>query len=675
MISNKKILIYGLLFFLSRISFSQTVCNGLGQNPQTAFPVCGTDTFKMASVPICGDKLVPGPCTASQVTDKNPYWYKFTCFSAGTLGFLIKPNTISDDYDWQLFDVSNRNPTDIYTDASLFVSCNWSGEVGNTGASAVGTLNYVCGSTSLGPALPLFSKMPSLLQGHNYLLLISHYSDSQSGYSLSFGGGSANITDPVPPNLLKARAACDGSSISVKLNKKMKCSSLATNGSDFSISPAIASIIKAEGIGCSTGFDMDSVVLTLSEIVPPGDYTIRIETGTDGNNLLDNCDRGFPTGQSLPVTVFPLTPTPMDSISTIGCAPAVLELVFKDPMFCNSIAADGSDFVITGTHPVSIVGAKGVCNANGLSQLVRVSLSTPIQQAGTFQIKLQNGTDGNTIINECGAPTIAGAILEFITSDTVSADFNTKIRTGCLTDTIDYLHDGKNGVNSWNWSFDNNLSSTLKATTLIWSTYGQKRVTLIVTNETCYDTSSSIITLISNKVTADFETSAVVCPGDPALFTDNSTGPVTSWEWDFGNGNTSLLNIPPLQSYLYSNSINNIPVQLIVKNISGCSDTAIKMIQIIGNCYIAVPKAFSPNNDGLNDFLYPTNAYKAKNLLFKVFNRFGQLVFETQNWNIKWDGTYKGYPQDPGTFIWILQYINIDTGKRTELKGSTVLIR
>jgi gliding motility-associated-like protein len=675
MISNKKILIYVLLFFLSRNSFSQTVCNGLGQNPQTAFPVCGTDTFKMASVPICGDRLVPGPCTASQVTDKNPYWYKFTCFSAGTLGFLIKPNTFSDDYDWQLFDVTNRNPADIYTDSSLFVSCNWSGEPGNTGASAAGTLPSVCGSTGTGPALPLFSKMPSLLLGHNYLLLISHFSDSQSGYSLSFGGGSANITDPVIPNLLKARAACDGSSVSVKLNKKMKCSSLAANGSDFSISPAIAPIISAVGIGCSTGFDMDSVVLTLGGIVPPGNYSIRIETGTDGNNLLDNCDRGFPIGQSLPVTVYPLTPTPMDSISKIGCAPVVLELVFKDPMFCNSVAADGSDFVITGTQPLSIVGATGVCSANGLSQLVRVSLSAPIQRAGNFQIKLKNGTDGNTIINECGVPTIAGAMLQFITSDTVYADFNTKLRLGCLTDTIDYLHDGKNGVNSWNWSFDNNLSSTLKATSVVFSTYGQKRASLIVTNGTCHDTSSSTITLTSNKATASFESTAVVCPGDPALFTDKSTGSVTSWEWDFGNGNTSLLNIPPLQSYPSSNSIKNIPVQLIVKNIAGCPDTAIKTIQVIGNCYIAVPKAFSPNNDGLNDFLYPTNAYKAKDLLFKVFNRFGQLVFETQNWNIKWDGTYKGYPQDPGTFVWILQYINIDTGKRIELKGSTVLIR
>jgi hypothetical protein len=517
--------------------------------------------------------------------------------------------------------------------------------------------------------------MPSLIQGHNYLLLISHFSDSQSGYSLSFGGGTANITDPIIPNLLKARAACDGSSVSVKLNKKMKCSSLASNGSDFSISPTIAPITSAVGIGCSTGFDMDSVVLTLAGRVPPGNYTIYVQTGTDGNNLLDNCDRGFAAGQSLPVTVYPLTPTAMDSISKIGCTPRYIELVFKDPMFCNSIAADGSDFIITGPYPISISGASGICNSNGFAQTVRVNLSTSIQKAGTFQIILKNGTDGNTIINECGVPTIVGSMLQFNSIDTVSAYFNTNIKYGCLSDTIYYFHDGNNGVNSWKWSFDNNISSTLNATSLIWSTIGDKLATLIVTNGTCSDTSSSIITLINNKVTAAFESTSVVCPSDPAQFIDKSTGPVTSWEWDFGNGITSSLNTPPTQFYPPSNSIKNTVVQLIVKNIAGCPDTLIKTIQVIGNCYIAIPKAFSPNNDGLNDYLYPTNAYKAKDLFFIVYNRFGQIVFETKNWKNKWDGTFNGKPQDTGTYVWYLKYTNIDTGNKIDLKGSSILIR
>ena len=114
---------------------------------------------------------------------------------------------------------------------------------------------------------------------------------------------------------------------------------------------------------------------------------------------------------------------------------------------------------------------------------------------------------------------------------------------------------------------------------------------------------------------------------------------------------------------------------LIVTNNIGCADTAIQTIGVVNNCYIAVPNAFTPNGDGLNDFLFPTNAYKATNLQFKIFNRFGQLLFSTTNWTQKWDGKFKGQPADPGTYVWLLQYTNIDTGLRIDQKGTTVLIR
>ncbi|MBC7888005.1 MAG: gliding motility-associated C-terminal domain-containing protein [Ferruginibacter sp.] len=667
---NKRLLLFIFLVILLRNGFAQTPCTALGQNPGTAFPVCGIDTFSIASVPICGDRQVPGPCTAVPLTDKNPYWYKFTCFTAGTLGFLITPNTITDDYDWQIFDITNHNPDDVYTNASLFVACNWSGDGGLTGASSLGTSLSRCDGTGV----PRFSSMPTLIQGHEYILLVSHFSNSQSGYYLSFGGGTANITDPVNPILKQARAACDGTSISVKLNKKMKCSSLAANGSDFSISPAIAPIISATGIGCSAGFDMDSVVIKLGGILPPGNYTIRIETGTDGNNLLDNCNRSIPSGQSLPVTVFPLIPTPMDSLSKTGCAPDVLNLVFKDPIFCNSIAADGSDFVVTGTSAVAVSGASGICNAAGFTSIIQVRLSAPIHRAGAFQVRLQTGSDGNTVINECGVQTVAGSFKSFTTTDTVSALFSSAIRFGCIADTVNYVHDGRNGVNSWKWSFEHTISSGAMDTSITYRTFGTKSATLIVSNGNCSDTSTSTV-LLNNNVTASFLSTAVVCPGDPAAFTDTSTGPVISWAWNFGNGNQSTLQAPPPQFFLSTNVIRDVPVQLIVKNDIGCADTATNTIRVVGNCYIAIPKGFSPNNDGLNDFLYPTNAYKARDLIFRVYNRVGQLLFQTKDWTNKWNGTFKGNPQDPGTYVWILNYTNIDTGKRFELKGSTVLIR
>jgi len=69
------------------------------------------------------------------------------------------------------------------------------------------------------------------------------------------------------------------------------------------------------------------------------------------------------------------------------------------------------------------------------------------------------------------------------------------------------------------------------------------------------------------------------------------------------------------------------------------------------------------------------NAYKATDLLFRVYNRVGQLVFETRDWTKRWDGRFKGQPADMGTYVWILVYTDIKTGKKYNLKGSSILLK
>src|ERR1700733_8439017 len=178
------------------------ICTALGQTPATAFPVCGTSVFQQQTVPLCLNNLVPTQCNSiepAQYSDVKPFWYKFTCFQSGTLGFLVTPNTTSDDYDWQLWDITGHNPNDVYTDLNLVVSGNWSSNPGPTGAVPgpnTGALNCA------GPSYPNKNTMPTLIQGHNYLLLVSHYTLTQSGYSLSFTGGTASITDTVAPAVI-----------------------------------------------------------------------------------------------------------------------------------------------------------------------------------------------------------------------------------------------------------------------------------------------------------------------------------------------------------------------------------------------------------------------------------------------------------------------------------------
>lgn len=653
-------------------------CTVLGQNPSTAFPVCGSNTFSQDTVPICVNGTLPAPNCGSY-EDPNPYWYKFTCFSSGTLGLLISPNNPGDDYDWELFDVTGQPISAIFTNINLVVASNWSGVTGNTGTSATATAYFECASTSepaSGP--PPFSEMPTLIQGHNYLLVVSHFSGSdQSGYKLSFSGGTASITDTTQPALQGVQQIC-ASTIQVTLNKKMSCASLDPDGSDFTITPLPpgVTITGATGNNCSSGFDMDTLTLTLSGNLTPGSYTVTAEVGNDGNTLLDDCGTQIPAGESLPLTITAPQPTPLDSLAPPGCAPNVLQLIFTTPIQCSTIAPDGSDFVVTGSTPVTVTGASGACNSSGLTYTVQVQLSAPIKTAGNYQLKLQTGDDGNTLINSCGLATLPAA-LSFTTSDTVSAAaFTGTVLYGCKQDTIEYTYPSEDGVNRWEWLFDGTDSSSAQdPPERIYSAFGNKTVYLTVSNGVCSDTASATYAL-DNAISAKFEGPGILCPRDYAQFVNNSTGStISGWNWSFGDGTTSDQQTPPDHLYPLTGTESIYTVTLVVSNNYGCTDSAAQSIDVLRSCFIAVPGAFTPNGDGVNDYLYPLNAFKAVDLQFRVYNRQGMMVFQTTDWTKRWDGTYGGHPEPAGTYVWMLSYIDGDTGKRIFQKGTSILIR
>lgn len=664
---------FALFFLITILSLSSNSnaqdCTSLGQTPSTSFPVCGSSVFNQNSVPTCGTKVIISACnTGTTYLDKNPFWYKFKSYTTGTLGFVIKPIDPNSDYDWQLFDITNKNPADVYTDISMFIACNWSGEVGETGASAAGVSLVNCD----GFGIPPFSSMPTLIKDHEYLLLVSHFTNSQSGYSLSFEGGTAEIVDPEEPELASASASCSGNNIKVAINKKIKCSSLDANGMVFSLQPPAAAIISATGKDCNSGFDSDTIVLDLNNNLPPGDYTLTINNGPDGNTLLDNCERSIPSGDILPFNVAAPTPPSLTKINMKDCAPNFIEVELSKPVACNSIETNGSDFDISGSYPVSISKVASNCTADYTST-IRIELTTSLQKKGTFTIKVKKGTDGNTLLDNCTQELPAESSLSFNVYDTVNADFTFSLSRGCEEDTVNYFHEGKNEVNSWIWKFNDQPQSNQQNPTILYKIAGLKETELIVSNGACSDTEKVII-YSKELFKPDFETINSVCPGDKIPFKDKSQGDIINWFWDFGNGNEFNGKNPPEQIYTTAASNYTVPVKLIVTNTSGCKDSTIYILDVVANCYIAVPSTFTPNNDGLNDFLYPLNAYKARNLKFIVYNRYGQMVFYTEDWTKKWNGKYKGKPADGGVYIWLLSYTDINNNK-VETKGTVLLIK
>jgi gliding motility-associated-like protein len=111
-----------------------------------------------------------------------------------------------------------------------------------------------------------------------------------------------------------------------------------------------------------------------------------------------------------------------------------------------------------------------------------------------------------------------------------------------------------------------------------------------------------------------------------------------------------------------------------IKTIAGCITVDTQLVKTVGEIDILVPSAFTPNGDGLNDILRPILFGITKLHYFKVFNRFGQLLFETANPETGWDGTLKGFPIESNMVVWIAEGLGVDN-KMYIRKGSTMLVR
>jgi gliding motility-associated-like protein len=95
---------------------------------------------------------------------------------------------------------------------------------------------------------------------------------------------------------------------------------------------------------------------------------------------------------------------------------------------------------------------------------------------------------------------------------------------------------------------------------------------------------------------------------------------------------------------------------------------------------VYVPNAFSPNGDGVNDDFHPffkTDFIKIENYDFHIYNRWGSLIFNAQNLNDGWDGTFQGKPCEMGVYIWTLRVRVLLNGKEQvkEFSGDVAIIR
>ncbi|MEQ8325414.1 MAG: gliding motility-associated C-terminal domain-containing protein [Vicingaceae bacterium] len=165
----------------------------------------------------------------------------------------------------------------------------------------------------------------------------------------------------------------------------------------------------------------------------------------------------------------------------------------------------------------------------------------------------------------------------------------------------------------------------------------------------CVEAADSFLIVVHPGPTANFTVSDIRTFTNQVIeFRDSTTGSPIDWFWKFGDGKTAF---SPITRHKFG-QVGEFVVEMYVQDENGCLDSAFVLIEIIEG--ISVPNIFTPNGDGNNDLFYIPNS-GLKDYRFEVFNRWGNIIFETTATEIAWDGynTF-GKPVPEGTYYYVL---------------------
>lgn len=186
----------------------------------------------------------------------------------------------------------------------------------------------------------------------------------------------------------------------------------------------------------------------------------------------------------------------------------------------------------------------------------------------------------------------------------------------------------------------------------------------------CFDSDSIYITVgtISGTISAQANPEYVV-PGGSSTLTALPSGYSYAWSPQTGLSNPygQITQAIPEQTTLYTVNVTD----------GICTKSASVLVNVLevvcDRTYVYIPNAFSPNGDLENDVLYVRSAIATK-ILFRIFDRWGEMVFETTDQNIGWDGTFRGKLLKPDTYDYYLEATCVQ-GEQKIIKGNVTLIR
>lgn len=207
---------------------------------------------------------------------------------------------------------------------------------------------------------------------------------------------------------------------------------------------------------------------------------------------------------------------------------------------------------------------------------------------------------------------------------------------------------------------------------------GVFEVTLTVTANGCSSTgflADSIVVYPFPEADFMASTSIINITNTTVDFVNNSEHG-DFYSWNFGDGSVLSTDVNP--THIYPEIIDGLyDVMLIVENDFGCKDTAYGQIAYEDILIFYIPNAFTPNNLGPNETFSPvfTSRVNPDNFLMRIYNRWGEIIFQTTDMNEGWDGTYLDVLMQDGVYIWDIEFGDTITDKEFKYHGHVTILK
>ncbi len=436
--------------------------------------------------------------------------------------------------------------------------------------------------------------------------------------------------------------------------------------------PGTYSVTVTEGIGWGTA----SIVVSITNVSVVQDISL-CDGGTaqlyaqggvsylwSPANTLNNPNISNPVAYPTETTTYTVTVT-----DTVGCVYTDEVTVYVSDSIILNINANnysvcpGEEVIVT----MQVSGGLGPpyhIYMNGNDVAMPVYLSPEYDT--TFTISAQD---------ICG--TIASQDVTILTYPLPIININSNITNGCQPLSVDFNEDGSNNNVSFVWNFGDNSMSYERNPSHTYNSSGIFDVSITVKNNYGCEASMSIDSMISvyPKPVAKFiATPSVVSIINPTVSFNNLSTLAYTNIWEFGDGSSSNEESP---SHIYPVApTGDYNVLLTVVSDKDCKDSAFYEIKVDDEYTLYVPTGFTPDFDGINDyFMVKGNGVDKRNFHMYIYNRWGEIVFKTDNMNEGWNGTSNNGEQcKQGVYTWLINY-KTTQGTSVSKAGSVTLIR